>query len=47
MSWEGILGIFGTLSAILFGYLAFARNRRADDSAEARMDGPRLISSNI
>ena len=39
MSWEGILGIFGTLSAILFGYLAFARNRRADDSAEARMDG--------
>ena len=39
MSWERILGIVGTFAAILFGYLAFSRNKKADDSAEARMDG--------
>lgn len=39
MSWETIFGIIGTVAAILFGYLAFSRNKKADDSAEARMDG--------
>lgn len=39
MSWEGVLGIIGTVCAIVFGYLAFARNKKADNCAEARMDG--------
>ena len=39
MTWEGYLGILGILSSIAFGYLAFSRNRRTDDSTEGRQLG--------
>lgn len=39
MSWETIFGIIGTIAAVVFGYLAFVRNRKADNCAEGRMDG--------
>lgn len=39
MSWEYVLGIIGAVSAIIFAFLSFSRNKKADDSAEARMDG--------
>ena len=39
MTWEGYLGIAGVLASILFGYLAFTRNKKADDSLEGRQIG--------
>ena len=39
MTWIEALGIAGTACAIIFGYLAFSRNKRTDDSSEARQDG--------
>ena len=39
MTWEAYLGILGILASIAFGYLAFSRNKRADDSTEGRQLG--------
>lgn len=39
------LGIVGTVCAVLFGYLAFARNRKRDDKHEAASDAS--LSSDI
>ena len=34
-----VLGIIGTVCAIVFGYIAFHRNSRSDDEAEGKKDG--------
>lgn len=34
-----VLGIGGTVCAIVFGYLAFRRNSKTDDTAEGKKDG--------
>lgn len=39
MTFEGVLGILGIVCAIVFGYIAFLRNKKSDDSSEARQDG--------
>ena len=39
MTWEGYLGILGVIASIAFGYLAFSRNKKADDSTEGRQIG--------
>lgn len=39
MTWEGYLGILGMIASIAFAYLAFSRNKKADDSSEARQIG--------
>lgn len=39
MTWEAYLGILGILASIAFGYLAFSRNKRVDDSTDGRQLG--------
>ena len=39
MNWEAVLGIFGVIASIAFAYLAFSRNKKADDSSEGKRDG--------
>lgn len=42
MNWEvavTVLGVVGTVCAIIFGYLAFKRNTKSDDEAEGKKDG--------
>ena len=34
-----VFGIVGTACAIVFGYLAFRRNSKTDDTAEGKKDG--------
>lgn len=34
-----ILGVAGTVCAIVFGYLAFRRNRKSDDEASGKHSG--------
>ena len=34
-----VLGICGTVCAIVFGYIAFRRNNKNDDTAEGKKDG--------
>ena len=34
-----VLGIIGTVCAIVFGYIAFHRNSKSDDEAEGKKDG--------
>lgn len=34
-----VLGIGGTVCAIVFGYIAFRRNNKNDDTAEGKKDG--------
>ena len=34
-----VIGIAGTICAIVFGYLAFRRNNKNDDTAEGKKDG--------
>ncbi len=36
MDWGAAIGITGTLAAIVFGYIAFMRNRKADIRNDAR-----------
>lgn len=38
IAWKMLAGI-GTLCSIIFGYVAFNRDRKADDSAEGKMSG--------
>ena len=38
----GVLGVLGTLCAIIFGYAAFTRNRKRDESEEGKQDGTLL-----
>lgn len=38
----GVLGVVGTLCAIIFGYAAFTRNRKKDESEEGKQDGTLL-----
>lgn len=38
----GVLGVLGTLCAIIFGYAAFTRNRKKDESEEGKQDGTLL-----
>lgn len=33
------IGVLGTVCAIVFGYIAFHRNNKMDNSAEGRKDG--------
>ncbi len=35
MDWGAATGIVGTLAAIVFGYIAFSRNRKADIKGDA------------
>ena len=39
MNWEAVLGIFGVIASIAFAYLAFSRNKKADDSSEGKQSG--------
>ena len=39
MNWEAVLGIFGVIASIAFAYLAFSRNKKADDSSEGKQNG--------
>lgn len=34
-----IIGFIGTICAIVFGYIAFSRNKKIDDCSEAKQDG--------
>lgn len=34
-----VLGVVGTLCAIVFGYIAFRRNNKSDNTAEGKKDG--------
>jgi len=34
-----IVGFVGTISAIIFGYISFIRNKKMDDRNEAKQDG--------
>lgn len=34
-----VLGIAGTVCAIIFGYIAFRRNNKIDDNADGKKDG--------
>lgn len=34
-----VLGVVGTVCAVVFGYLAFSRNNKSDDTAEGKKDG--------
>ena len=34
-----VLGVVGTLCAIVFGYIAFKRNNKNDNTAEGKKDG--------
>ena len=36
--WKEVIGVISTICAVVFGYLAFVRNRRADTTQEARQD---------
>lgn len=39
---SSILGVLGTVCAIVFGYAAFSRSRKKDDSEEGKQDGALL-----
>lgn len=39
MEWQPILSIVSSGCAILFGYLAFSRNKKTDDTNEGKKDG--------
>ncbi|MGP8311786.1 hypothetical protein ACG0Z4_13060 [Enterocloster aldenensis] len=39
---SSILGVLGTVCAIIFGYAAFSRSRKKDDSEEGKQDGTLL-----
>ena len=39
MNWEAVLGIFGVIASIAFAYLAFSRNKKADDSSVGKQNG--------
>ncbi len=34
-----VLGVVGTLCAVVFGYIAFKRNNKTDNTAEGKKDG--------
>ena len=42
MDWGYVIGIIGTVASICFAYLAFRRNDRHDQRADARQDGVML-----
>ena len=42
MDWGYVIGIIGTVASICFEYLAFRRNDRHDQRADARQDGVML-----
>lgn len=42
MSWGEVLGIISTVCAIVFGYLAFFRNKTKDTQEEAKNDATLL-----
>ena len=42
MTWGEVLGIVSTVCAIVFGYLAFFRNRKKDDTEEGKSAGTML-----
>ena len=42
MSWVEVLGIISTVCAIVFGYLAFFRNKTKDTQEEAKNDATLL-----
>ena len=39
MEWQTILSIVSSACAIIFGYLAFSRNKKTDDANEGKKDG--------
>lgn len=39
---SSLLGVLGTVCAIVFGYAAFSRGRKKDDSEEGKQDGTLL-----
>ncbi len=43
MSWSEALGVGGTLCAILFGYIAFSRNKKTDEKADASKEATVLV----
>jgi len=34
-----VISLFGTIFAVIFAYIAFMRNKKTDDKAEARQSG--------
>ncbi len=42
MTWIEILGVASTACAIIFGYLAFSRNRKKDDTEHGKESGTLL-----
>jgi len=34
-----VIGFIGTVCAIVFGYIAFSRNKKRDECSEAKQDG--------
>lgn len=42
MSWIEVLGVVSTVCAIVFGYLAFARNKTKDTQEDAKNDATLL-----
>lgn len=42
MTWIEILGVASTACAIIFGYLAFSRNRKHDDTEHGKESGTLL-----
>lgn len=42
MDLKDVLAIVASICAIVFGYLAFFRNRRQDDTEEGRNDGEQM-----
>lgn len=42
MNWIEVLGIISTVCAIVFGYLAFARNKTKDTEEDAKNDATLL-----
>ena len=34
-----VIGFIGTVCAIVFGYIAFSRNKKMDDCSDAKQDG--------
>lgn len=42
MDVSSVFGVVGTVCAIFFGYFAFSRNKKKDDSEDGKQDGTLL-----
>lgn len=43
ITWQTAVSVVAGLAAIVFGYLAFSRNKRTDDQAEAKNGATMLV----